>query len=177
MTSDKFVISSGVIPPLSWSSQWPADSCHRFQVQARRVSGPALRRGGTVGRQPPAPAQRVTILSISAWCLKNALETADSMKSRATSAGGPPFPSMSDDDRPAALGGGGPGRYIFPCGGGAVPAATFHFRLAPRMLEPSGCWRSRLLCLTRHHNRRGGSQWTRLRSCRLILPWASGPRP
>lgn len=86
MTSDKFVYLFGrVIPALSLVLSMTLRFVPRFKTQLRAVSeaqrcvGRDVSRGGAVRRVRTA----VTILSILVtWSLENAIETADSMKSR-----------------------------------------------------------------------------------------------
>ena len=86
MTSDKFVYLFGrVIPALSLVLSMALRFVPRFQVQARAVSQAQRCVGRDVSDGSLLQRLRngVTILSILlTWCLENALETADSMKSR-----------------------------------------------------------------------------------------------
>ena len=141
MTSDKFVYLFGrVIPALSLVLSMALRFVPRFQVQARAVSQAQRCVGRDVSDGSLLQRLRngVTILSILlTWCLENALETADSMKSR-----GYGLPGRT---RPPSGGWGLWAAISCPCGGrAALPAATFPpSAWPPGMAGASpGCWRS-----------------------------------
>lgn len=152
MTSDKFVYLFGrVIPALSLVLSMALRFVPRFQVQARAVSQAQRCVGRDVSDGSLLQRLRngVTILSILlTWCLENALETADSMKSRGYGLPGRTAFSiyrLDDRDQAALWWLGALGGYIRPCGGrAALPAATF----PPSAWPPGtagaspGCWRS-----------------------------------
>ena len=90
-----------------------------------------MRGAGRVGRKrAPAAAPRITILSIMVtWCLENAIETADSMKSR---------------------GCGLPGRSAFPSTGLTTGTARRWGGCPSAALSPvRRCWRRALLAVLR----------------------------
>ena len=175
MTSDKFVYLFGrVIPALSLVLSMALRFVPRFQVQARAVSQ-AQR---CVGRDVSDGSllQRLrngeTILSILlTWCLENALETADSMKSRGYGLPGRTAFSiyrLDDRDQAALWWLGALGGYILSMWGAGGFACRYFptFRLAPRDgWSLSGLLAFGLLCLTPVIiDRREDRQWTRLRS-------------
>lgn len=175
MTSDKFVYLFGrVIPALSLVLSMALRFVPRFQVQARAVSQAQRCVGRDVSDGSLLQRLRngVTILSILlTWCLENALETADSMKSRGYGLPGrTAFSIYRQDDRDqaalwwlGALGG-----YILSMWGAGGFACRYFptFRLAPRDgWSLSGLLAFGLLCLTPVIiDRREDRQWTRLRS-------------
>ena len=114
----------------------------------------------------------MTILSILlTWCLENALETADSMKSRGYGLPGRTAFSiyrLEDRDQAALWWLGALGGYILSMWGAGGFACRYFptFRLAPRDgWSLSGLLAFGLLCLTPVIiDRREDRQWTRLRS-------------
>ena len=171
MTSDKFVYLFGrVIPALSLVLRFVP----RFQVQARAVSQAQRCVGRDVSDGSLLQRLRngVTILSILlTWCLENALETADSMKSRGYGLPGRTAFSiyrLDDRDQAALWWLGALGGYILSMWGVGGFACRYFptFRLAPRDgWSLSGLLAFGLLCLTPVIiDRREDRQWTRLRS-------------
>ena len=175
MTSDKFVYLFGrVIPALSLVLSMALRFVPRFQVQARAVSQAQRCVGRDVSDGSLLQRLRngVTILSILlTWCLENALETADSMKSRGYGLPGRTAFSiyrLDDRDQAALWWLGALGGYILSMGGAGGFACRYFptFRLAPRDgWSLSGLLAFGLLCLTPVIiDRREDRQWTRLRS-------------
>ena len=175
MTSDKFVYLFGrVIPALSLVLSMALRFVPRFQVQARAVSQAQRCVGRDVSDGSLLQRLRngVTILSILlTWCLENALETADSMKSRGYGLPGRTAFSiyrLDDRDQAALWWLGALGGYILSMWGAGGFACRYFptFRLAPRDgWSLSGLLAFGLLCLTPVIiNRREDRQWTRLRS-------------
>lgn len=175
MTSDKFVYLFGrVIPALSLILSMALRFVPRFQVQARAVSQAQRCVGRDVSDGSLLQRLRngVTILSILlTWCLENALETADSMKSRGYGLPGRTAFSiyrLDDRDQAALWWLGALGGYILSMWGAGGFACRYFptFRLAPRDgWSLSGLLAFGLLCLTPVIiNRREDRQWTRLRS-------------
>ena len=175
MTSDKFVYLFGrVIPALSLVLSMALRFVPRFQVQARAVSQAQRCVGRDVSDGSLLQRLRngVTILSILlTWCLENALETADSMKSRGYGLPGRTAFSiyrLDDRDQVALWWLGALGGYILSMWGAGGFACRYFptFRLAPRDgWSLSGLLAFGLLCLTPVIiNRREDRQWTRLRS-------------
>lgn len=175
MTSDKFVYLFGrVIPALSLVLSMALRFVPRFQVQARAVSQAKRCVGRDVsdGSLPQRLRNGVTILSILlTWCLENALETADSMKSRGYGLPGRTAFSiyrLDDRDQAALWWLGALGGYILSMWGAGGFACRYFptFRLAPRDgWSLSGLLAFGLLCLTPVIiDRREDRQWTRLRS-------------
>ncbi|BDE86159.1 cobalt transporter [Oscillospiraceae bacterium] len=175
MTSDKFVYLFGrVIPALSLVLSMALRFVPRFQVQARAVSQAQRCVGRDVSDGSLLQRLRngVTILSILlTWCLENALETADSMKSRGYGLPGRTAFSiyrLDDRDQAALWWLGALGGYILSMWGAGGFACRYFptFRLAPRDgWSLSGLLAFGLLCLTPVIiDRREDRQWTRLRS-------------
>lgn len=175
MTSDKFVYLFGrVIPALSLILSMALRFVPRFQVQARAVSQAQRCVGRDVSDGSLLQRLRngVTILSILlTWCLENALETADSMKSRGYGLPGRTAFSiyrLDDRDQAALWWLGALGGYILSMWGAGGFACRYFptFRLAPRDgWSLSGLLAFGLLCLTPVIiDRREDRQWTRLRS-------------
>ena len=175
MTSDKFVYLFGrVIPALSLVLSMALRFVPRFQVQARAVSQAQRCVGRDVSDGSLLQRLRngVTILSILlTWCLENALETADSMKSRGYGLPGRTAFSiyrLDDRDQAALWWLGALGGYILSMWGAGGFACRYFptFRLAPRDgWSLSGLLAFGLLCLTPVIiDRREERQWTRLRS-------------
>ena len=175
ITSDKFVYLFGrVIPALSLVLSMALRFVPRFQVQARAVSQAQRCVGRDVSDGSLLQRLRngVTILSILlTWCLENALETADSMKSRGYGLPGRTAFSiyrLDDRDQAALWWLGALGGYILSMWGAGGFACRYFptFRLAPRDgWSLSGLLAFGLLCLTPVIiNRREDRQWTRLRS-------------
>ena len=175
MTSDKFVYLFGrVIPALSLVLSMALRFVPRFQVQARAVSQAQRCVGRDVSDGSLLQRLRngVTILSILlTWCLENALETADSMKSRGYGLPGRTAFSiyrLDDRDQAALWWLGALGGYILSMWGVGGFACRYFptFRLAPRDgWSLSGLLAFGLLCLTPVIiDRREDRQWTRLRS-------------
>ena len=175
MTSDKFVYLFGrVIPALSLVLSMALRFVPRFQVQARAVSQAQRCVGRDVSDGSLLQRLRngVTILSILlTWCLENALEMADSMKSRGYGLPGRTAFSiyrLDDRDQAALWWLGALGGYILSMWGAGGFACRYFptFRLAPRDgWSLSGLLAFGLLCLTPVIiNRREDRQWTRLRS-------------
>ena len=175
MTSDKFVYLFGrVIPALSLVLSMALRFVPRFQVQARAVSQAKRCVGRDVSDGSLLQRLRngVTILSILlTWCLENALETADSMKSRGYGLPGRTAFSiyrLDDRDQAALWWLGALGGYILSMWGAGGFACRYFptFRLAPRDgWSLSGLLAFGLLCLTPVIiDRREDRQWTRLRS-------------
>lgn len=175
MTSDKFVYLFGrVIPALSLVLSMALRFVPRFQVQARAVSQAQRCVGRDVSDGSLLQRLRngVTILSILlTWCLENALETADSMKSRGYGLPGRTAFSiyrLDDRDQAAFWWLGALGGYILSMWGAGGFACRYFptFRLAPRDgWSLSGLLAFGLLCLTPVIiDRREDRQWTRLRS-------------
>ena len=175
MTSDKFVYLFGrVIPALSLVLSMALRFVPRFQVQARAVSQAQRCVGRDVSDGSLLQRLRngVTILSILlTWCLENALETADSMKSRGYGLPGRTAFSiyrLDDRDQAALWWLGAVGGYILSMWGVGGFACRYFptFRLAPRDgWSLSGLLAFGLLCLTPVIiDRREDRQWTRLRS-------------
>lgn len=175
MTSDKFVYLFGrVIPALSLVLSMALRFVPRFQVQARAVSQAQRCVGRDVSDGSLLQCLRngVTILSILlTWCLENALETADSMKSRGYGLPGRTAFSiyrLDDRDQAALWWLGALGGYILSMWGAGGFACRYFptFRLAPRDgWSLSGLLAFGLLCLTPVIiDRREDRQWTRLRS-------------
>ena len=175
MTSDKFVYLFGrVIPALSLVLSMALRFVPRFQVQARAVSQAQRCVGRDVsdGNLLQRLRNGVTILSILlTWCLENALETADSMKSRGYGLPGRTAFSiyrLDDRDQAALWWLGALGGYILSMWGAGGFACRYFptFRLAPRDgWSLSGLLAFGLLCLTPVIiDRREDRQWTRLRS-------------
>lgn len=175
MTSDKFVYLFGrVIPALSLVLSMALRFVPRFQVQARAVSQAQRCVGRDVSDGSLLQRLRngVTILSILlTWCLENALETADSMKSRGYGLPGRTAFSiyrLDDRDQAALWWLGALGGYILSMWGAGGFACRYFptFRLAPRDGRSlSGLLAFGLLCLTPVIiDRREDRQWTRLRS-------------
>ena len=175
MTSDKFVYLFGrVIPALSLVLSMALRFVPRFQVQARAVSQAQRCVGRDVSDGSLLQRLRngVTILSILlSWCLENALETADSMKSRGYGLPGRTAFSiyrLDDRDQAALWWLGALGGYILSMWGAGGFACRYFptFRLAPRDgWSLSGLLAFGLLCLTPVIiDRREDRQWTRLRS-------------
>ena len=175
MTSDKFVYLFGrVIPALSLVLSMALRFVPRFQVQARAVSQAQRCVGRDVSDGSLLQRLRngVTILSILlTWCLENALETADSMKSRGYGLPGRTAFSiyrLDDRDQAALWWLGALGGYIRSMWGAGGFACRYFptFRLAPRDgWSLSGLLAFGLLCLTPVIiDRREDRQWTRLRS-------------
>lgn len=175
MTSDKFVYLFGrVIPALSLVLSMALRFVPRFQVQARAVSQAQRCVGRDVSDGSLLQRLRngVTILSILlTWCLENALETADSMKSRGCGLPGRTAFSiyrLDDRDQAALWWLGALGGYILSMWGAGGFACRYFptFRLAPRDgWSLSGLLAFGLLCLTPVIiDRREDRQWTRLRS-------------
>ena len=175
MTSDKFVYLFGrVIPALSLVLSMALRFVPRFQVQARAVSQAQRCVGRDVSDGSLLQRLRngVTILSILlTWCLENALETADSMKSRGYGLPGRTAFSiyrLDDRDQAALWWMGALGGYILSMWGAGGFACRYFptFRLAPRDgWSLSGLLAFGLLCLTPVIiDRREDRQWTRLRS-------------
>jgi energy-coupling factor transport system permease protein len=175
MTSDKFVYLFGrVIPALSLVLSMALRFVPRFQVQARAVSQAQRCVGRDVSDGSLLQRLRngVTILSILlTWCLENALETADSMKSRGYGLPGRTTFSiyrLDDRDQAALWWLGALGGYILSMWGAGGFACRYFptFRLAPRDgWSLSGLLAFGLLCLTPVIiDRREDRQWTRLRS-------------
>ena len=175
MTSDKFVYLFGrVIPALSLVLSMALRFVPRFQVQARAVSQAQRCVGRDVSDGSLLQRLRngVTILSILlTWCLENALETADSMKSRGYGLPGRTAFSiyrLDDRDQAALWWLGALGGYILSMWGAGGFACRYFptFRLAPRDgWGLSGLLAFGLLCLTPVIiDRREDRQWTRLRS-------------
>lgn len=136
MTSDKFVYLFGrVIPALSLVLSMALRFVPRFQVQARAVSQAQRCVGRDVSDGSLLQRLRngVTILSILlTWCLENALETADSMKSRGYGEKGRTAFSiyrMDDRDRSLLVWLIFCGAYVF-CG---VLAGGLRFRYYPSL--------------------------------------------
>ena len=141
MTSDKFVYLFGrVIPALSLVLSMALRFVPRFQVQARAVSQAKRCVGRDVSDGSLLQRLRngVTILSILlTWCLENALETADSMKSRGYGLPGRTAFSiyrLDDRDQAALWWLGALGGYILSMWGAGGFACRYFptFRLAPR---------------------------------------------
>lgn len=175
MTSDKFVYLFGrVIPALSLVLSMALRFVPRFQVQARAVSQAQRCVGRDVSDGSLLQRLRngVTILSILlTWCLENALEMADSMKSRGYGLPGRTAFSiyrLDDRDQAALWWLGALGGYILSMWGAGGFACRYFptFRLAPRDgWSLSGLLAFGLLCLTPVIiDRREDRQWTRLRS-------------
>ena len=175
MTSDKFVYLFGrVIPALSLVLSMALRFVPRFQVQARAVSQAQRCVGRDVSDGSLLQRLRngVTILSILlTWCLENALETADSMKSRGYGLPGRTAFSiyrLDDRDQAALWWLGALGGYILSMWGAGGFACRYFptFRLAPRDgWSLSGLLAFGLLCLTPVIiDLREDRQWTRLRS-------------
>ncbi len=175
MTSNKFVYLFGrVIPALSLILSMALRFVPRFQVQARAVSQAQRCVGRDVSDGSLLQRLRngVTILSILlTWCLENALETADSMKSRGYGLPGRTAFSiyrLDDRDQAALWWLGALGGYILSMWGAGGFACRYFptFRLAPRDgWSLSGLLAFGLLCLTPVIiDRREDRQWTRLRS-------------
>ena len=175
MTSDKFVYLFGrVIPALSLVLSMALRFVPRFQVQARAVSQAQRCVGRDVSDGSLLQRLRngVTILSILlTWCLENALETADSMKSRGYGLPGRTAFSiyrLDDRDQAALWWLGALGGYILSMWGAGGFACRYFptFRLAPRDgWSLYGLLAFGLLCLTPVIiDRREDRQWTRLRS-------------
>ena len=175
MTSDKFVYLFGrVIPALSLVLSMALRFVPRFQVQARAVSQAQRCVGRDVSDGSLLQRLRngVNILSILlTWCLENALETADSMKSRGYGLPGRTAFSiyrLDDRDQAALWWLGALGGYILSMWGVGGFACRYFptFRLAPRDgWSLSGLLAFGLLCLTPVIiDRREDRQWTRLRS-------------
>lgn len=175
MTSDKFVYLFGrVIPALSLVLSMALRFVPRFQVQARAVSQAQRCVGRDVSDGSLLQRLRngVTILSILlTWCLENALETADSMKSRGYGLPGRTAFSiyrLDGRDQAALWWLGALGGYILSMWGAGGFACRYFptFRLAPRDgWSLSGLLAFGLLCLTPVIiDRREDRQWTRLRS-------------
>ena len=175
MTSDKFVYLFGrVIPALSLVLSMALRFVPRFQVQARAVSQAQRCVGRDVSDGSLLQRLRngVTILSILlTWCLENALETADSMKSRGYGLPGRTAFSiyrLDDRDQAALWWLGALGGYILSMWGAGGFACRYFptFHLAPRDgWSLSGLLAFGLLCLTPVIiDRREDRQWTRLRS-------------
>ncbi len=175
MTSDKFVYLFGrVIPALSLVLSMALRFVPRFQAQARVVSQAQRCVGRDVSDGSLLQRLRngVTILSILlTWCLENAIETADSMKSRGYGLPGRTAFSiyrLDGRDRTALWCLGALGGYILSMwrAGGFACRYFPTFRLAPwDGWSLSGLLAFGLLCLTPVIiDRREDRRWTRLPS-------------
>ncbi|ATW27563.1 energy-coupling factor transporter transmembrane component T [Candidatus Formimonas warabiya] len=141
MTSDKFVYLFGrVIPALSLILAMALRFVPKFKAQLKVVSGAqkCIGRDSSQGGILPRARQGVKILSVMVtWCLENAIETADSMKSRGYGLPGRTAFSIypfDRRDRRALMVIGGLGAFIFAgaCAGG------ISFRYFPNMKGAGG---------------------------------------
>lgn len=175
MTSDKFVYLFGrVIPALSLVLSMTLRFVPKFKAQIQVVSEAQRCVGRDVSNGSVLQRLRngITILSIMVtWALENAIETADSMKSRGYGLPGRTAFSiyrLDDRDQAALWWLGALGGYILSMWGAGGFACRYFptFRLAPRDgWSLSGLLAFGLLCLTPVIiNRREDRQWTRLRS-------------
>ena len=175
MTSDKFVYLFGrIIPALSLVLSMTLRFVPKFKAQIHTVSEAQRCVGRDVSDGSVLQRLRhgITILSIIVtWCLENAIETADSMKSRGYGLPGRTAFSiyrLDDRDQAALWWLGALGGYILSMWGAGGFACRYFptFRLAPRDgWSLSGLLAFGLLCLTPVIiDRREDRQWTRLRS-------------